>query len=77
MKSKQGISLIVLVITIIVMIILAGAIVIALNNSGIIGRASEAVEKTNLAAVKELAQMAWSEAYADGVRTQNELHHFC
>ena len=43
MKKKKGISLIVLVITIVVMIILAGAVIINLNNSGIIDRAKEGV----------------------------------
>ena len=46
MKKKQGISLIVLVITIIVMIILAASVVLTLSNSGIINKANEAVEKT-------------------------------
>ncbi len=73
MKTKQGISLIVLVITIIVMVILAGAIVLTLNNSGIIQKASEAVDKTDYATVKELTQMAWAEAYANGARTQQEF----
>ena len=73
MQKKNGISLIVLVITIIVMVILAGAIILTLNNSGIIGKASEAVEETNLATVKEVASLAWAEAYADGVRTVEDL----
>jgi len=69
MQKKKGISLIVLVITIIVMIVLAGAIILSLNNSGIIGKANMAVSDTDEATVKEIAQMAWAEAYADGVRT--------
>ncbi len=73
MKTKQGISLIVLVITIIVMVILAGAIVLTLNNSGIIDKASEAVDNTNYATIKELTQMAWAEAYANGAKTQQEF----
>ena len=51
-KQRQGISLIVLVITIIIMIILAGAIILALNNSGIIGRATEATDKSDKATLK-------------------------
>ncbi len=73
MQKKRGISLIVLVITIIVMVILAGAIVLTLNNSGIINRAGEAVEQTNLATVKELAQLGWANAYTSGARTEEEL----
>ncbi len=62
-KQKRGISLIVLVITIIVMIILAGAIILTLNNSGIIGRAEEAKNKSDIASVKELVavvQLEWN-----------------
>ena len=65
MQKKKGISLIVLVITIIVMIILAGAIILTLNNSGIIEKASEAVDITNEATIKELAQLGWAEAYTE------------
>ena len=65
MRTNKGISLIVLVITIIVMIILAGAIILSLSNNGIIGKANEAVEKTNINQVRTLAELKWSEAYLD------------
>ena len=71
--NKQAISLIVLVITIIIMIVLAGAIILTLNNSGIINKAGEAVRQTNEATVKEVASLGWAEAYADGARTAEEL----
>lgn len=45
--KKQGISLIVLVITILVMIILAGAIIITLSNQNIIGKARWAEVSSN------------------------------
>ena len=45
------------------MIILAAAIVITLSNSGIINKANEAVEKTNLKQAQELAQVIWAEGY--------------
>jgi len=48
MQKKKAISLIVLVITIIVMIVLAGAIILSLNNAGIINRSNEAVFKQNV-----------------------------
>ncbi len=60
-KQKKGISLIVLVITIIIMIILAGAIILALNNSGIIGRATEATDKSDKATLKEAVNIAYGE----------------
>ena len=55
MQKKKGISLIVLVITIIVMIILAGSIILTLSNSGIINKANEAVGSTNEAQIQEMA----------------------
>ena len=58
---KKGISLIVLVITIIVMIILAAAVVITLNNTGIINRANDAINKTNLRQAEIIAQTIWAE----------------
>ncbi|MDD2376838.1 MAG: hypothetical protein PHD15_05290 [Clostridia bacterium] len=48
MKSKKGISLIVLVITIIVIIILAGAVILSLATNNPIEQASEALFKTNV-----------------------------
>jgi len=73
MQKKEGVSLIVLVITIIVMVILAGAIILSLNNAGIINKANDAVEKTNLKQVQQLASLAWAEAYADGVTTVEDV----
>ena len=61
--QKQGISLIVLVITIIVMIILAAAIILSLSSSGIIDRANDAVEKTDLAQVQTMASTIWADVY--------------
>jgi Tfp pilus assembly protein PilE len=55
-KEKQGISLIVLVITIIVMIILAASVVITLSNSGIIGKANEAVIQMDLKNIQQEAE---------------------
>ena len=56
-KNKSGISLIVLVITIIVMIILATAIILSLSNSGIIGKANSAVQANNVAQIKERVEL--------------------
>ena len=68
MQKKQGISLIVLVITIIVMIILAASVVITLSNTGVIDRASQAVDLTNEAAVQDLAALTWADAYMNNKR---------
>ena len=61
MKSKRGISLIVLVITIIVMIILAAAIILSLNNAGIIGNANKAVDESNMDTIKAEADLKYAE----------------
>jgi type II secretory pathway pseudopilin PulG len=65
---KKGISLIVLVITIIVMIILAASVVITLSNTGIINKASEAVDLTNERQVQDMAALIWAECYLDPVK---------
>ncbi len=76
MRNKKGISLIVLVITIIVMIILAASVVITLSNSGIINKANDAVNATNLKEVQNLAQLLWSEAYMEGNRTAADIQAY-
>jgi hypothetical protein len=65
---KKGISLIVLVITIIVMIILAASVVITLSNTGIIEKAGNAVDVTSLKEVEQLASLTWAEEFMEGKR---------
>ncbi|MDD2627767.1 MAG: hypothetical protein PHR25_03715 [Clostridia bacterium] len=61
-KNKlKGISLIVLVITIIIMIIIAGTIILSLNNSNIIDMAIVAKNKSDVANAKEVAVLAKAE----------------
>ncbi len=73
MQRKKGISLIVLVITIIVMIILAGVVILTLRNDDVISDANKAVDLTNKNQVQQLAEVKWAHAYNNGVRTQEEL----
>ena len=61
---KKGISLIVLVITIIVMIIIAGAIIISLNSTNIIDKANEAVTASDLANARNTAMLKYAELAA-------------
>lgn len=65
MKSKKGISLIVLVITIIVLAILAATVIVTITNSGIINQATDTVKIHDLSQVRSLASLAWSEALMD------------
>ena len=60
MKEKKGISLIVLIVTIIVMIIIAGAVIISLTETNIIDQAETAVEKHNISELKSAANMAYA-----------------
>ena len=64
-RNKRGVSLIALVITIIILVILAGTVIMSLSGGEIIDKARETVEKTNLYQVQELASIAWSSAYID------------
>lgn len=59
MKKEQGITLIALVITIIVLLILAGVSISLILNpeTGVITRANEAVEKMEIEGIKERAEM--------------------
>ena len=72
-QKNKGISLIVLVITIIVMIVLAGAVIISLSQNGIVGKANEAVNDTDFQQIKQAALLAWADAYAGGARDVETL----
>ncbi len=62
MDSKRGITLIALVITIIVLLILAGvSLSLIAGSDGILGKASTAVDKTKKASAKEELELAVSE----------------
>ncbi len=73
MQKKTGISLIVLVITIIVMIILAASVVITLNNTGVINKANQAIELQNMNQIENIVSLVWSDAYMSGVRDKEEI----
>ena len=53
MKNKKGISLIILAITIIVMIIIAGAVIISITENDVIDEAKDSVQDWNTKAAKE------------------------
>ena len=69
MRSQKGITLIALVITIIVLLILAGvSIAMLTGNNGILTRANEAGDRTERAEVAEKVNMAIQAAYADALK---------
>lgn len=57
---KKGISLIVLVITIIVMIIIAGAIIISLSQTNVMDQANTATFKSNDAEARSLVALVYA-----------------
>lgn len=61
--TNKGVSLIVLVITIIIMIILASVIIISLTNDNIVGTAEEAVDKTEYNNALTAANIGVGEEY--------------
>lgn len=63
---KKGISLIVLVITIIVLAILAGAVIISLSNQNIISQASDAKTAADLANAKNAVTLEYAAAVSRG-----------
>ena len=70
-KCKNGISLIVLVITVIVMMILVSAVIISLENNGIIEKASQSAKRTDERQVQDLATLIWTDAYLDPAKKEN------
>ena len=69
-KGQNGITLIALVVTIIVLLILAGiSISMLTGQNGILNRAAEAKEKTQVANEKEAVNMAAMEALTEGKGT--------
>jgi hypothetical protein len=75
MKTKKGISLIVLVITIIVIIILAGSVILSLSQNNPIASASEAKFKVNIDSYNSELTMAISEKYVlDFTFVANDLN---
>ena len=58
MRNKKGITLIALVITIIVLLILAGvSLSFVMGEEGILGKATKAIDKTGIAGAKEQAEL--------------------
>ena len=68
-KKTKGITLISLVVTIVVLLILAGISIVTLTGeNGIITRAQRAKETTEVAKFREAAQLAYMEAYTDNAK---------
>ena len=67
-SKERGITLIALVVTIVVLLILAGvSINLVLGNNGIITKAKESRTETRMAQIDELVNLAIGDAYTDGI----------
>ena len=66
-NGKKGISLLVLIITIIVMIILASAVILSITGNNPISKANETKVKTDLTALKDEYNNFYSSALFDNV----------
>ncbi len=75
MKNKKGITLIALIITIIVLLILAGvSISMVVGENGILNRATDASQKTKIASEREAIELAMSEIQMDSyINDENKL----
>ena len=66
MRNQKGITLVALVITIIVLLILAGvSISLVLGQNGVLNQASNAVVQQNLASAKQEVEMAAAACYTE------------
>ena len=71
LKKENGVTLVALVITIIVLLILAGVtLAMVMGDSGIFSKANEASEQTNIASAKDAVRLATLEAVTDQYDTQ-------
>lgn len=68
LSKERGITLIALVVTIVVLLILAGiSISMVLGSDGIIAKAKESRAETRMAQIDEQVKLAIGDAYADGI----------
>ena len=72
LKTKKGITLIALVITIIILLILAGVTLSAISGDGIFSRASEASFKSKMASYKEQADLYVSWQIMETMNTETK-----
>ena len=75
-KTKYGVSLMTLIITIVIMSILTGTIIISITNSDTIDNAKDAVKRYTLSEVNQFANVAYGEAVMDKLTNTEEILKF-
>ena len=76
MKNTKGITLVALVITIVILLILAGISISALTNQGLFGKAKEAESKSKMADARELIVLTLNEWHMDNVSNGTTIDFF-
>ena len=69
MKNRKGITLIALVITIVILLVLAGVAISSIGSNGLFSKAKESAFKSKMAAYKEEANMYVSWKITDTLNT--------
>lgn len=72
MKNRKGITLIALVITIVILLILAGVAISSIGGNGLFSRAKESAFKSKMSAYKEQADMYVSWKITDTMNTDTK-----
>ena len=75
-KNKTGITLVALVITIVILLILAGISISALTNQGLFGKAKQAESKSKMADARELIVLTLNEWHMDNVSNGTTIDNF-
>lgn len=75
-KENRGISLIVLVITVIILSILATTVIISVSNTNIISKASDTKASYEKAQVQEAASLAFAEAHFKSYNSDEERENY-
>ena len=75
-KNEKGITLVALVITIVILLILAGISISALTNQGLFGKAKEAESKSKMADARELIVLTLNEWHMDNVSNGTTIDFF-
>ena len=65
--KKEGMSLITLIITVVILIIITGVTIVGIENTGIIDKAEMVVDDMNLKNLEQLANMSYANIYLENL----------
>ena len=76
MKEKNGITLVALIVTIVILLILAGISILTLTNQGLFGNAKQAESKSKMAEARELIVFTLNEWHMDNASKGTAIDNF-